>query len=136
MSRAQVETLTKLEAWRAYQRAFHYFSERVRSLQALTTYPHSNREAIESTLVQVEKSRLIYDLCRDRMARHFMPSSRRSFMPSRDARDATSERVRNIAELLWESAGRPEGTANEDWLRAEEIVRQAGETAHGAATAA
>ena len=136
MSRAQVETLTKMEAWRAYQRAFHEFSERVRNLQALTTDPHPDRASIEVALLEVEKSRLVYDLCRDRMARYFMPSSRRSFMPSRDAREATKERVRNIAEMLWESAGRPEGTAEEDWRRAEEIVRQAGETAHGAATAA
>ena len=136
MSRAQVETLTKMEAWRAYQRAFHEFSECVRNLQALTTDPHPNRASIEAALLEVEKSRLVYDLCRDRMARYFMPSSRRSYMPASDAREATRSRVRNIAELLWESAGCPQGTAEDDWLRAEEIVRQAGETAHGAATAA
>ena len=36
-----------------------------------------------------------------------------------------SDDVRAIAELLWESAGRPEGTAAEDWRRAEEIIEKA-----------
>lgn len=31
--------------------------------------------------------------------------------------------VQALAELLWESAGRPTGTAEEDWRRAEEIVQ-------------
>jgi hypothetical protein len=34
-----------------------------------------------------------------------------------------------IAELIWESAGRPDGTAEEDWRRAEAIVKCAVATA-------
>ena len=44
--------------------------------------------------------------------------------------DMTKE-VRPIAELLWESAGRPDGTADRDWRRAEEIVREAEFALHG-----
>jgi|SRR5579864_3548125 len=124
MSRAHVESLTKMEAWRAYQRAFHDFSEQVRHLQTLTTDPHPDRTAIEAALLEVEKARLVYDTCRDAMARHFMPSPRAA-SPRADSREAMYERVRTLAELLWESSGRPSGTADEDWHRAEEIVRRA-----------
>jgi len=124
MSRAQLASLTKMEAWRAYQRAFHDFSERVRHLQSLTTDPHPNRIAIEAALLEVEKTRVVYDECRDAMARHFM-RSRPALAHQSDSRQAIDERVRNIAELLWESSGKPDGTAEEDWHRAEEIVRRA-----------
>jgi Protein of unknown function (DUF2934) len=125
MSRAQLASLTKMEAWRAYQRAFHDFSERVRHLQSLTTDPHPNRVAIEAALLEVEKTRVDYDECRDAMAKHFMRSSQPSLVPVSDSRVSVDERVRNIAELLWESSGKPDGTAEEDWHRAEEIVRRA-----------
>ena len=123
MSRATVQSITRVEAWRAYQRAFHQFSERVRHLQMLTTDPHPNRAAIEATLVDVEKARAIYDECRDSLARELLPQSRN--FPGTDAPQAVKERVKSIAELLWESAGRPDGTADEDWRLAEEIVKRA-----------
>jgi hypothetical protein len=112
-----------VEAWRAYQRAFHQFSERVRHLQTLTTDPHPNRTAIEAALVEVEKARVIYDECRDALARELLPKSPN--FPGTDAPQAVKERVKSIAELLWESAGRPDGTADEDWRLAEEIVKRA-----------
>ena len=33
--------------------------------------------------------------------------------------------MREVAELRWELAGKPEGTDDENWYRAEEIVRRA-----------
>ena len=39
--------------------------------------------------------------------------------------EAYEDRVRAVARLLWESVGRPEGTADDDWNRAEQIVRRA-----------
>ena len=123
MSRAPVQSITRVEAWRAYQRAFHQFSERVRHLQLLTTDPHPNRAAIEAALVDVEKARAIYDECRDALARELLPQSPN--FPGTDAPQAVKERVKSIAELLWESAGRPDGTADEDWRLAEDIVKRA-----------
>jgi Protein of unknown function (DUF2934) len=123
MSRASVQSITRVEAWRAYQRAFHQFSERVRYLQLLTTDPHPNRAAIEAALVDVEKARVIYDECRDALAHELLPQSRN--FPGTDAPQAVKERVKSIAELLWESAGRPEGTADDDWRLGEEIVKRA-----------
>ena len=126
MSGALVQSITKVEAGRAYQRAFHAFSERVRVLQALTNDPHPNRAAIKAALVEVEKARVIYDNCRDALAEYLLPAAYRAG-PRRvhDSPEATAERVKGIAELLWESAGRPEGTAEEDWRLAEEILRRA-----------
>jgi Protein of unknown function (DUF2934) len=123
MSRANVQSITRVEAWRAYQRAFHEFSERVRHLQILTTDPHPSRAAIEAALVDVEKARVVYDECRDALARELLPQSRN--FRGTDAPQVVKERVKGIAELLWESAGRPEGTADEDWRLAEEIVKRA-----------
>src|SRR5580693_3275265 len=111
MIRAHVQSITRVEAWRAYQRAFHEFSERVRHLQLLTTDPHPNRAAIEAALVDVEKARVVYDGCRDALAQQLLPARNGGF-PSADPPQAVTERVKSIAELLWESAGRPDGTAD------------------------
>jgi hypothetical protein len=91
----------------------------------LTTDPHPNRAAIEAALVDVEKARAIYDGCRDALARELLPSSRTASLQAVDPPQAITERVKSIAELLWESAGRPDGTADEDWRLAEEIVKRA-----------
>jgi hypothetical protein len=125
MIRAHVQSITRVEAWRAYQRAFHEFSERVRDLQTLTTDPHPNRDAIQVALVEVEKARAIYDGYRDALARQLLPAARTTGFTIADSPQAVTERVKSIAELLWESAGRPEGTADADWRLAEEIVRRA-----------
>jgi len=112
--------MSRVEAWRAYERAFHEFSARVSQLQYLTTDPYPDKNKIEAALVEVEKSRRAYDRNRDALAQLLLPSKR-----SVPVAECTKERVKSIAELLWESAGRPEGTADEDWHRAEEIVRRA-----------
>jgi len=125
MSGAQVHIISKAEACRAYERAFHQFSEQVRRLQILTNDPHPNRAAIEAALVDVEKARAFYDCSRDELARVMLPISRGVEVPCMDTPEALSERVRGIAEVLWESAGRPEGTADEDWQLAEQIVKRA-----------
>ena len=125
MIRAHVQSFARVEAWRAYQRAFHEFSERVRHLQTLTTDPHPNRAAIEAALVDVEKARSIYDGYRDALAKQLLPPAQTARFTIVDPPEAVTERVKSIAELLWESAGRPDGTAEEDWHLAEEIVKRA-----------
>jgi hypothetical protein len=73
----------------------------------------------------VEKARAVYDGCRDALAQQLLPPSESANLPFEDPPEAKTERVKSIAELLWESAGRPEGTADEDWRKAEEIVKRA-----------
>jgi hypothetical protein len=125
MIRAHVQSIARVEAWRAYQRAFHEFSDRVRRLQTLTTDPHPNRAAIEAALVDVEKARSIYDGYRDALAKQLLPPAQTASFTIVDPPAAVTERVKSIAELLWESAGRPDGTAEDDWHLAEEIVKRA-----------
>ncbi len=125
MIRAHVQSIARVEAWRAYQRAFYEFSERVRHLQTLTTDPHPNRAAIEAALVDVEKARSIYDDFRDALAKQLLPPAQTARFTIVDPPEAVTERVKSIAELLWESAGRPEGTADQDWRLAEDIVKRA-----------
>lgn len=125
MSRAHVQSITTVEAWRAYEIAFHEFSIRVRRLQTLTEDPHPNRNAIEAALLEVETARLIYDDCRDRLALELLPPAQRENLRKPDSPRQISEHVKSIAEVLWESAGRPQGTAEQDWLVAEKIVKRA-----------
>ena len=75
--------------------------------------------------MEVEKARVIYDAYRDALAQQLLPASQRAGLPTEDPPEAKTERVKSIAELLWETAGRPEGTADEDWRLAEEIVKRA-----------
>ena len=124
MSWAEAGTSTKREARRAYQQAFHDFSDRVRHLQSVIHDPHPNRAAIEAALFEVEKARVVYDSCRDALARHLLPF-KPELLPTTDSREVATEHVKDIAEILWETAGKPDGTAADDWRRAEEIVRQA-----------
>ena len=59
---------------------------------------------------------------RDALVRSLLPASAPA---APDQRHDHVQDVQAIAELLWESAGRPTGTAEEDWRRAEAIVRRA-----------
>src|ERR1039457_302923 len=99
MSRAQVQSINRVEAWRAYQSAFHQFSESVRHLQMLTTDPQPNRNAIEAALVDVEKARVIYDGCRDELARELLPPARSAGFQDGDPPQAINDRVKGIAEF-------------------------------------
>ena len=61
-----------------------------------------------------------YNGARDSLVRSLLPS----VLPSPEQTDHRQD-VQAIAELLWESAGRPTGTAEDDWRRAEAIVESA-----------
>ena len=89
--------------------------------------PNVDPQALEAALLDLECAHVQYDLCRDEWVQHLLPSPiRESVMkPVRDVEHAHEDCVRLIAELLWQNAGRPNGTADEDWRKAEEIVKQA-----------
>jgi hypothetical protein len=111
----------------AYERAFQEFSEKVRALQCLTLHPSPNAAAINIALLELEKAHWAYDRCRDALAVKLLPASRRGAFRHMEFNSAEvyEDRVRAVAQLLWESVGRPEGTADDDWNRAEQIVRRA-----------
>ena len=101
-----------------YTETFAEYSEKARSLQSLTAEPNPDKAAIDLALLELEKARLAYNTCRDALAAELLRSSIFVACSPR----VHSDRVRTIAGLRWEVAGRPEGTAEEDWRRAEEIV--------------
>jgi hypothetical protein len=119
-NRRSVET----DAWTAYNRAFRDFSEKVRMVQTKAANPKAPRAEIEAALLAMEKARLAYSSARDALARQLLKPQRKT-LP--EAAATSPVHTAEVAELLWESVGRPEGTAQADWYRAEEIIRMARE---------
>jgi len=74
---------------------------------------------MEAALLEVEKARLAHSGARDQLARELV----RPPMPP--AAQDGEHHVRETARLLWEMAGRPEGSAERDWRRAEQLVHAA-----------
>jgi hypothetical protein len=111
----------------AYERAFQAFSDRVRALQCLTLHPSPDAAAINVALLELEKAHWVYDRCRDALAVKLLAASMRGAFRHVEPNSAKvyEDRVRAVAQLLWESIGRPEGTPDDDWNRAEQIVSRA-----------
>ena len=114
-----------LEASTAYKAAFQYFSEKVRTLQLLGVKPGVTRAEIKAAILGVEKARFSYSRARYGVAQQLLDSPLKSALPA--GVDSVPAYTSAVAELLWECAGRPEGTAEADWYSAEEIGRLARE---------
>lgn len=110
-----------------YRYAFEEFSRKAERVQFLTEHPTGDRKAFESALLELEKAHLAYNGARDALVHSLLPTpvpSNTDGRPGQTHRDHRED-IQAIAELLWESAGRPTGTAEEDWRRAESIVKSA-----------
>jgi|SRR5579872_3823742 len=110
-------------AYSDYRAAFAEFAEKVRQARALVAAIHPDGLAIDAALLEVEKARVNYDHRRDALAQ-LLSSAPEAALPKL-ASDSMEARVREVAELRWELAGQPEGTDDENWYRAEDIVRRA-----------
>src|SRR5271154_2104449 len=110
----------------AYREAFADFARKAQNVQALNEQSNvsSNHPegALEAALVELERAHVQYNLRRDEWVQYLLPGG--SLKPG-EADQAHEDCIRSIAATLWENAGRPDGTAYEDWRKAEEIVRQA-----------
>ena len=111
----------------AYKRAFQQFSEKVRALQQLTASPAAARADIEAAILDVERAHQAYSQTRDALAQQLLGLPPVQDLPAR--LDLSRAHTAEVAELLWESAGKPEGTSEYDWRRAEEIIRLASQEA-------
>jgi hypothetical protein len=126
MNAARNESLETADTWRAYRRAFDDFAQRVQQLQWLTAQPNPDRAVLEAARFELERARAVYNICRDALAQPLLQSSTRDAFPSgAPASPRYASHVSGIAQLLWEVGDRLEGMADEDWYRAEEIVRRA-----------
>ena len=108
-------------AYSDYRAAFSEFPGKVRQARALVAAAEPDWAAIDAALLEVEKARVNYDHMRDMLAQKLLKSSE----PVSDGVQPFASRVSEIAELRWELAGKPEGTDDENWYRAEDIVRRA-----------
>lgn len=70
---------------------------------------------------RMEQALADYRESRDRLAR-YLGATRGASGPLRTERRPTVEEIRELAYRLWEQAGRPAGTAEQDWQRAEELL--------------
>lgn len=118
---------SEAELWRAYRGAFRSFADSVERVTFLAAHGDRGAEAIDTALLEMERARILYNDRRDALARQLLQSSASVEIPAPapDSAQSHVRHVRDIAELRWELAGRPQGTAEDDWHRAEEIVRQA-----------
>ncbi len=113
----------------SYRAAFQNFAgkeQRVLTLkQQIATGERSGMESVcelEAAVVELERARIAYSKTRDELAKQLLPGAIRS----EEVLSSAGERqLRLLAHLLWESAGRPEGTAEEDWHHAEKLAAQA-----------
>ena len=76
-------------------------------------------------MLRVEQARLTYNETRDALAALFLPPDQRLVFWA----IPRHSRVKDLAELFWLMAGKPQGTAEDDWYRAERVVRHATATA-------
>jgi hypothetical protein len=111
-----------------YRQAFENFSRKAERVQSLSAQPSTDGQTFDAALVELERAHLAYNQARDAFLRSLLPESAQiaEFSDQEHASD-----VPTLAELIWERAGRPDGTAEEDWRRAEEIVKCAVATAVG-----
>jgi hypothetical protein len=108
-------------AYSDYRTAFAEFAEKVRQARTLVAAAHPDWSAIDAALLEVEKARVNYDHRRDMLAQQLLNSPE----PVSDGVRPFASRVSEIAQFRWELAGKPEGTDDENWYRAEDIVRRA-----------
>jgi len=113
--------------WRAYRDAFHQMErEAVRLAKTNSRACYDPVEA-EAALLCLEQARLTYNDTRDTLAAFLMsPAVRQTLWAIPAATRQETRRVKGLAELFWELAGKPQGSADDDWYRAERVVRHAG----------
>jgi hypothetical protein len=109
-----------LDAEAEYREAFEDFSRKAQRVQTLAAQQNTDGNAFETALFELEKAHFAYNQARDVFLGSLLPASAQ--IAASDDKDYASD-VPTLAELIWESAGRPEGTAQEDWRRAEAIVK-------------
>lgn len=107
--------------WNQYRATWEDFSRKLDELQAFVEA--GDRVRAEDALLAVERARLAHNGARDRLGAQL--SGEIAALDKSEMDAAEQQRVRQTAHLLWEIAGKPSGTANSDWLRAERLVRSA-----------
>jgi DUF2934 family protein len=110
------------QTWRRYREAFENFREKVRNVQNLALLENRDQATIDTAVLEMEMAKEHYNTARDALFLEMAPfKSRRVAPPENGWRE---KGIRELAELLWELEGKPEGSALDDWYRAEDIYRR------------
>jgi hypothetical protein len=106
--------------WQEYRATWDAFARELTELQRLVDA--GERNGVDMAILTVEMARLAHNAARDRLAAHLAGKN-----AAIDALPQVPEesRVRRTARLIWEFSGKPQGTAEKDWLRAERALRSA-----------
>lgn len=112
---------TNVGLWREYRQAFQEFARKAQSVQSLRDALNPARASIDDALIELERARLHYNNCRDALASALLPNSKLAFASPREH----VQHIREFAQLLWDFEDRRDGRADDDWYRAEKIVRSA-----------
>jgi hypothetical protein len=113
----------------AYRTAFRDYADKLEILQNLIESGPVEAAQIESVLLEVEKARVAHNCARDRLAavlgeealgQDALGGNGRLSTPTPPSGEG---HIRETARLMWELAGRPNGTAEHDWCTAEQLVK-------------
>jgi hypothetical protein len=107
---------------RDYRNAWEAYSRKHTALQCLMESAQPEKSRIESVVLELEKARGAHNAARDRLAKHLSAPLPAGIIEPEESEES---HVRSTAQLLWEMAGRPAGTAESDWIRAEHLIRRA-----------
>lgn len=126
-------TLGRLRA--AYEVAFQQWERQVHLLQEVTSNSSSDSPAVQEARRRVVDAQVAYREARDSLAAFIMartskPVSKDGGRHPEGAREGGVDlgcQVERLAHLLWEMAGRPSGTAETDWQRAEQLIFSRGQ---------
>ena len=102
----------------AYRVTFQDYADRLNRLQRLIDCGNTGTREFQAALDAVEAARAAHSQARDCLARELIHQTK-------SAAAGDEQQIRKTARLIWEFAGRPEGTAERDWHRAEKLVRTA-----------
>jgi len=112
-------TQQKIALETTYRTAFRDYADKLEILQNLIESGPVEAAQIESVVLEVEKARVAHNCARDRLAGALGENGRLSTPTT-----ASGEgHIRETARLMWELAGRPNGTAEHDWCAAEQLVK-------------
>ncbi len=101
-----------------YRVTFQEYADKLNKLQRLIDSGQTGTEDFHTAVEAVEAASAAHSHARDCLARELMRRTK-------SATTGDEQQIRKTARLIWEFAGRPEGTAERDWKRAEKLVRAA-----------
>lgn len=124
MGAYQTELSDKQLLWQSYREAWYHLEQEAQRVTRINLNSLYDPAYTEQALLSLEQARITYNESRDRLAASLMPPAlSTAFLAIPPAVTQTQQtRVKDIAELFWQLAGKPQGSALDDWYRAERVV--------------